>query len=65
MGHEDRGKMGKKRKTNGALKVARGDGKHLEQLTDILTELLWLLYCGYTIGGQGQDQGELGSYSNH
>lgn len=30
MGYEDRGKMGKKRKINGVLKVVRGDGKYLE-----------------------------------
>lgn len=31
--------MGNERRINGALKVMPGDGNHLEQLTDILTEL--------------------------
>lgn len=52
--------MGKERKISGALKVAPGDGKHLEELTDILTEPLSLLYGDNAIGVQGQKQGELG-----
>lgn len=46
--------MGKERKISGALKVAPGDGKHLEELTDILTEPLSLFYGENAIGVQGQ-----------
>lgn len=36
--------MGNERRINGALKITPGDGNHLEQLTDVLTEVPWLFY---------------------